>query len=230
MGVVESSLRAEVADSSPAPSLLDRLTFRFKTDEDLAACLHDGQTEAMTVLFERHSVLIYGIVWRIIRVTSEAEDVVQQTFLDVFRSIGQFDSRKGPMKSWLLMFAYQRAFNRKRDLKARGYYATSSLEDVLPHCLAGATRPLPFSLNHAEAACLVEQALSTIQPRQRRVIELVYYEGLTSEEVANVTGESVRVVRHNLYRGLEKMRGILHSAAPARSGVKSGYQRQSQNQ
>jgi RNA polymerase sigma-70 factor (ECF subfamily) len=221
LGVADSTVSAASTDPTPTASLLDRITFRFKCDEDLAACLHDGQTEAMTVLFERHSALIYGVVWRIVRVTSEAEDVVQQTFLDVFRSIGQFDSRKGPLKSWLLMFAYQRALNRKRDLKARGYYTISSLEDVLPQALTGSARALPSSLNSAEASCLVEQALSTIQPRQRRVIELVYYEGLTSDEVANVTGESVRVVRHNLYRGLEKMRGILHRVAPAQAGRKS---------
>jgi RNA polymerase sigma-70 factor (ECF subfamily) len=53
---------------------------------------------------------------------------------------------------------------------------------------------------------LVEQVLSALQPRQRRTIELVYYEGLTAEEVSKRTGESVRVVRHNLYRGLEKLR------------------------
>jgi RNA polymerase sigma-70 factor (ECF subfamily) len=51
-----------------------------------------------------------------------------------------------------------------------------------------------------------------IQPRQRRVIELVYYEGLTSEEASRVTGESVSVVRHNLYRGLEKIRDVLYSS------------------
>jgi RNA polymerase sigma-70 factor (ECF subfamily) len=181
----------------------------------------------MTVLFERHSALIYGIVWRVVRVTSEAEDVVQQIFLDVFRSIGQFDSRKGPLKNWLLMFAYQRAFNRKRDLKSRGYYDMSCLEDILPHSLVGAAQAMPFGLNTAEAACFVEQALATIQPRQRRVIELVYYEGLTSDEVARVTGESVRVVRHNLYRGLEKMREILHGAASSQAGRKSGDRRQS---
>ena len=58
----------------------------------------------------------------------------------------------------------------------------------------------------AEISVLIEQALSHLQLRQRRTIELIYYEGLTAEEVAGRTGETVRVVRHNLYRGLEKLR------------------------
>jgi RNA polymerase sigma-70 factor, ECF subfamily len=56
---------------------------------------------------------------------------------------------------------------------------------------------------------LVEQVLSHLKPRQRRTIELIYYEGLTADEVSLRTGETVRVVRHNLYRGLEKLREAL---------------------
>jgi RNA polymerase sigma-70 factor (ECF subfamily) len=52
-----------------------------------------------------------------------------------------------------------------------------------------------------------------IQPRQRRTIELIYYEGLTADEVAERTGESTRVVRHNLYRGLAKLRSVMQEAA-----------------
>jgi RNA polymerase sigma-70 factor, ECF subfamily len=56
-----------------------------------------------------------------------------------------------------------------------------------------------------ENAILVAQVLKSLQPRQRRTIELVYFEGLTAEEVSIKTGD-VRVVRHNLYRGLDKLR------------------------
>jgi RNA polymerase sigma-70 factor (ECF subfamily) len=56
---------------------------------------------------------------------------------------------------------------------------------------------------------LIEEVLSHLQLRQRRTLELIYYEGLTAEEVSIRTGETVRVVRHNLYRGLEKLRKAL---------------------
>jgi RNA polymerase sigma-70 factor (ECF subfamily) len=65
---------------------------------------------------------------------------------------------------------------------------------------------------------LVEQILSHLQPRQRRTIELVYYEGLTADEVSLRTGETVRVVRHNLYRGLEKLRKALGGGEPGIAG------------
>ena len=68
------------------------------------------------MLFERHSGLLFGIARRILRNGAEAEDAVQQVFLDVFRSIHQFDPEKGEFKTWLLMFGYQRILNCRRAL------------------------------------------------------------------------------------------------------------------
>jgi RNA polymerase sigma-70 factor (ECF subfamily) len=147
---------------------------------------------------------------RVLRDRAEAEDTVQQIFLDFYRSAEKFDPEKGTFKSWLLMFSYCRVLNRKRQLQSRAFYASDSLEEFSPEIAHARERTFPF--NTAEATCLVEEALNLIKPRQRRVIELVYYEGLTSDEVAKRTGESVRVVRHHLYRGLDKIRSVLRSA------------------
>jgi RNA polymerase sigma-70 factor (ECF subfamily) len=65
------------------------------------------------------------------------------------------------------------------------------------------------------ASMLLKKALSHLQPRQQRTIELTYYEGLTADEIAARTGETVRVVRHNLYRGLERLRLQLRPATDA---------------
>jgi DNA-directed RNA polymerase specialized sigma24 family protein len=84
----------------------------------------------------------------------------------------------------------------------------------------------PFPFHGAEAICLVEQALEMIQPRQRRTIELIYYEGLTAEEVAERTGESAPSVRHNLYRGLAKLRAVMQEAAADQKSSISGSPKQ----
>ncbi len=110
------------------------------------------------------------------------------------------------------MLAYCRTVNRWRQLQASHYYDSANIEDVLPEILQAAQQRFPF--HRAEAVCLVEQALEMIQPRQRRTIELIYYEGLTAEEVAERTGESTPAVRHNLYRGLAKLRSVMQEAAP----------------
>jgi RNA polymerase sigma-70 factor, ECF subfamily len=193
----------EILASAPASetSLFSRFRQHLCSDEYLADQLQGGNGEALAVLFKRHSPLLFGIARRVLRNDSEAEDAVQQIFLDVFRSIHQFDPEKGPFKTWLLMFAYHRTFNCRRSQLANRFFQTDPLEDKLPELHQPAS-----SQSAAENSVLVSQVLKSLQPRQRRTIELVYYEGLTAEEISLKTGESVRVVRHNLYRGLDKLR------------------------
>lgn len=191
------------------PTMLTRIVSQLNTDEQLVAKLRAGQADALTVLFERHSPLIFKIARRILRDDGEAEDTVQQVFLDLFRSLAKFDPAKGTFKVWLLMYAYHRALNRKRGLQATRFYELEDLEEVLRnHAHVEKTRTFPFQA--IEAAHLVREALGQIQPRQREVIELVYYEGCTAEEIAARTGDTVGVVRHNLYRGMEKARSVLN--------------------
>ena len=185
-------------------AILGFLKQRFCSDEKLADQLQSGNADALTVLFKRHSPVLFGIARRVLRNDAEAEDAVQQIFLDVFRSIHQFDVEKGSFKTWLLMFAYQRTFNSRRAQVANKFFDSDSLgsvDDGLGQVASSLGKP-----SVAENNILVEQVLKTLQPRQRRTIELVYYDGLTAEEISVQTGESVRVVRHNLYRGLEKLR------------------------
>jgi RNA polymerase sigma-70 factor (ECF subfamily) len=182
-------------------SLLSLLRQRFSSDEELADQLQSGNADALSVLFKRHSPVLFGIARRILRSDSEAEDAVQQIFLDVFRSIHQFEPEKGSFKTWLLMFAYHRTFNSRRSQIANRFFDTDPLEESFSRAYftdkQGST---------IENTILVAQVMKSLQPRQRRTIELTYYEGLTAEEVSSKTGESVRVVRHNLYRGLDKLR------------------------
>jgi RNA polymerase sigma-70 factor, ECF subfamily len=206
---------AQVEGLGIGNSLVRYLRLRLRSDEDLVSDLLADEPDALTVLFQRHSAVVFQIARRILRNDSDAEDAVQQVFLDLFRAAGQFDPDKGSFKSWLLMFAYHRTFNSRRQLRAHGFYASDSVEDLPQELIQGASRHLPFA--SAEVVVLVEQVLKLIQPRQRRAIELTYYEGLTAEQASAVTGESVRVVRHNLYRGLERLRAVLCSRPPRQS-------------
>jgi RNA polymerase sigma-70 factor (ECF subfamily) len=207
---IEAALSAEPpADCGPFPaapaaaasSFFLGLKQRFCSDEELVDQSQNGNADALGQLFGRHSPLLFAIARRILRSDTDAEDAVQQIFLDVFRSIRQFDPEKGTFKTWLLMFAYHRTFNSRRSQIARRLFDTDPLEEGLP-----GLRAPDDEGSRTENSILVSQVLESLQPRQRRTIELVYYEGLTAEEVSIRTGESVRVVRHNLYRGLDKLR------------------------
>ena len=216
LALILGTFPAVLAEPEPSDSLagpppsgqLTELLFSIRSDEDLAEVLRNGDAGALTVLFKRHSRIVFGIARRILRHDAEAEDCVQQIFMDVFRSISQFDRTKASFKTWLLLFAYNRTLNRRRSLISAGASSTESLEDLMPEVLA-CSSAIEARLHNR---LLLSKALGNLQPRQQRTIELTYYEGLTAEEIAVRTGETVRVVRHNLYRGLEALRRVLCSS------------------
>jgi len=221
LSIAQGTVCADSAAPTGAWPLLDRLKLTMSSDEELVAKLRAGHSEALAILFDRHSALVFRNARRVLRNAAEAEDLVQQVFFDLLRSAHKYDLGKGSFKTWLSMLAYCRTVNRWRQLQATHYYDSANVEDVLPEILQAAQQPFPFQ--GAEAVCLVEQALGMVQPRQRRTIELIYYEGLTAEEVAERTGESAPAVRHNLYRGLAKLRSVMHEAvADKKSSVSGG--------
>jgi RNA polymerase sigma-70 factor (ECF subfamily) len=204
---------------SHAPSFVSYLRQKLLSDEQLAVQLQAGHADALTVLFERHSPRLFSIARRILRNDAEAEDTVQTIFIDAYRSIHQFNPEKGEFKTWLHLFAYQRAFNRRRHLYASRFFSTEPLDvldEFLPEVLGVGERKAAYS--QGENRILIQQVMRSLEPRQQRTIELIYYQGLTAEEVAAQTGETVRVVRHNLYRGLEKLRKALFDGDPKFKG------------
>jgi RNA polymerase sigma-70 factor, ECF subfamily len=171
------------------------------SDEELMQHVTSGRHDALAILFDRYHRLVFDVALRIVRDPGEAEDVVQNVFLDVFRAMANFDSRKGILKVWVLQYAYHRALHRKRHLVSNHFYRWENLETAIE---VGSGRALWGEL--PEAVRLAEEMLENLKPRQRSVIEMTYYEGLTAEEIARRLGESPHVVRHNLHRGLAALR------------------------
>jgi RNA polymerase sigma-70 factor (ECF subfamily) len=178
------------------------------TDEELTRQISAGRQEGMEELFDRYHRLVFDIAFRIVRDAAEAEDVVQNVFLDVFRALANFDSRKGILKVWLLQYAYHRALHRKRHLVSNHFYRWENLEAAIE---IGSARRLWGE--SPEVVRLTEQLLKSLKPRQRTVIEMTYYEGLTAEEIASRLGDSPHAVRHNLQRGVAALRAVFESSA-----------------
>src|SRR5271156_6578050 len=193
-------LDRDLASLICSPSLLQ--TF---SDTDLMDALRRGCNDALAVLFERHSALVFHTARAILRDEGEAEETVQRVFLDIFRAAKQFNSGRGTFTTWLLQYAYHRSFDRRAHLQANHFYDLSEFDDLAPTALFYGGGHL-LCLPRQEVVCLVEQALAILEPHQRQVIELTYFEGLTAQEIADKTGDSASSVRHNLYRGLKRVR------------------------
>jgi len=209
-----------LSDDELTALILSPARLRDLTDEDLMAVLRQGCNDALAVLFERHSALVFRIARAILRDDGEAEETVQRVFLDVFRAANQFNPDRGTFKTWLLQYGYHRSIDRRQHLQANRFYSREELDELTPAELFYAPGHL-LCLPPQEIVCLVEQVLATLESRQRQIIELTYFEGLTAEEIAKKTGDSASSVRHNLYRGLAKLRRVLQEASGAQSKEKA---------
>lgn len=171
------------------------------------AHLRAGCNDALTVLFDRYHRLVLSIALKIVRDPGEAEDVMQSVFLEIFRSVAQFDPAKGTTKVWILQYAYHRAINRRQHLNSRNFYSQTNqetFENRLPESASTLGRFTQIELKH-----LLRQGLRTFSGPQKRVIELASSNGLSMKEIADKTGESLLNVRHHYYRGLQKLRSFV---------------------
>ena len=199
--------------SGSQPSSLTQL--ENLSDAQLMADLRAGMNDALATLFDRYHRLVLSIALKIVRDPGEAEDVMQSVFLDIFRSVAQFDPAKGTTKVWVMQYAYHRAINRRQHLTARGFYNQESADDI-ENLLS---RSSFGSFSQPELRRLLQEGLATLGGAQRRVIELASYEGFSMKEIADKTGESLVAVRHHYYRGLQKLRSLILRKPELRKAV-----------
>jgi RNA polymerase sigma-70 factor, ECF subfamily len=159
--------------------------------------------EALAELYSRFSRLVFSIARRILEDKGDAEDIVQEVFLHLYEK-PTFDSEKGGARAWIVGTAFNRALERRRHLAHLKFRAGTSLE-VLGDTLAG-----DFDLERDLAASLsreqLRKAFAELPDRQRRVLELTFFEGLDLREISAILDEPYPNVRHAYYRGLEKLR------------------------
>ena len=178
------------------------------SDETLLEQVRAGAKEALALLFRRHARAVRNVAYRILRNDSEADDLVQEVFLHIFRKAGRYDSVPGAGRAWIFHVAYHCAFDRRRYLDSRHFYSSQELEDKT-YRLEDTRNRLPFHEQSIEGILgkqLTETFNSRLTAEQRETIQLFFFEGYAFREIAQRTGQTLANVRNHYYRGLERMR------------------------
>lgn len=179
-------------------------------DEHLVQEIRSGNADAFAVIFKRFHRLVHATALKILRDESEAEDMTQTVFLEIYRRLGQFDAGRGTLKIWLLQFAYSRTMHRRNHLLVRKLHSHVELG-----VLAEEHRhPSSTFLQPQERARLTNEVISLLSSPQRETIEMYFFEGLTLKEIAQRRNENFSNVRHHYYRGLERLRSYLENGVP----------------
>jgi RNA polymerase sigma-70 factor (ECF subfamily) len=178
------------------------------SDELLLEQVRDGAKEALGVLFRRHARSVRNVAYRILRNEAEADDLVQEVFLFIFRKAALFDVAGGAARSWIFRVAYHRAFDRRRYLTSRHFYSIKELEDTAFRLADPREEPLfhELSIEGIFGKELTARFNARLTAEQRETIQLFFFEGYALKEIAELTGRSLVNVRNHYYRGLERLR------------------------
>jgi RNA polymerase sigma-70 factor (ECF subfamily) len=166
-------------------------------DASLLSAIRSGDENAMALLYDRYSSIVYSVALRVLGDTSAAEDVLQEVFIQLWRNPGLFDSSRGSLGAWLAVIARNRAIDalRKR-------HPETDIGDVI-------VSVEPDMAGHAERARVMEKVLGALgaMPRaQRSALEMAYFEGLTHTEIAAKTGEPLGTIKTRIRAGLLALR------------------------
>jgi RNA polymerase sigma-70 factor (ECF subfamily) len=172
-----------------------------------------GDSQALAGLYDRYASVLLAVGQRILGNAREAEDLLHDVFLEVWRRAGDYDRARGSVRAWLLMRMRSRALDRKR---AQGRSRVVLLENGnIPEVEASpADDPSLAPDRH-----VVRRAIAELPEEQRVVLELGYFEGLTSTEIAVHVDIPVGTVKSRVARGLSQLREVL---GPDAEGEKGG--------
>lgn len=158
-------------------------------------------SDALGALVRRYARLVHRVAADILRDASEAEDVTQEVFFEIYRKAHLYDPARGSVRVWLLQYAYHRSLRRKDALRRRAAYRGEPLES-LDARVHGPRR----DLTREECRWVLRAGLAQLPPRQRTTLELTHLEGLTLHDVAAHLRVSLGCARHYYYRGLARLR------------------------
>ena len=159
--------------------------------------------DSLKSLYEQTSAKLYGICLRLLREEGEAQDVLQDVYLVVWRKAGMFDETRASPITWLATIARNRAIDRLRSRRvpAENIESAPEIADESPSSFE--------VLEQAEDALRLRRCLDQLEERARKMIRTAFFEGATYPELAEREGVPLPTMKSWIRRGLQRLRGCL---------------------
>ena len=173
-------------------------------DVQLLKAIADRDEAALAQLYDRYRTILFGLLMRILNNREEAEDVLQEVFLQVWRKAADFDENRGRPFTWLVTLGRSRGIDRLRTLAARERVAEAGARAVTEEISDAATDAFK-----SEQRGLVSDALAKLPDEQKRPIMLAYFEGLSQSEIATRLDAPLGTVKTRMRTGMIRLRELL---------------------
>ena len=167
------------------------------SDAMLVSAIRSGDEQAMARLYDRYSPIIYSVALRVLGDIGAAEDVLQEVFMQLWRSPDMFDASRGSLPGWLAVIARNRAIDSLRKRRP---------ETDITEVVVSVEPDLAGKAEWSRAAEKIRGVLGGMPAPQRSALEMAFFEGLTHTEIAEKTGEPLGTVKTRIRAGLMVLR------------------------
>lgn len=174
----------------------------------LLAAMARGDKTALARLYDSLSRPLYSLALRVLNDTSEAQDIVQDVFLQMWQKAASYDTSRGSVFGWAATLTRNRAIDRVRMRTRRAELLAESAPELQPNSPAG-DADSAASLWVQEKAAAIRTALTQLAPDQQQAIELAFFSGLTQQQIAARLNEPLGTIKARIRRGLLKLRETL---------------------
>ncbi|HMJ36918.1 MAG TPA: sigma-70 family RNA polymerase sigma factor [Baekduia sp.] len=169
-------------------------------------------------IYDEHRRGVHATAYRVLGSTAEAQDVVQDVFLRVWRNPGRFDAGRGELGSYLRLMARSRAVDLWREGQASGRASDRLKVVVATDAPRDDARPDRLALESADRST-VRDAVRRLPAAQREALVLAYWGGLTADQIAARAGVPLGTAKSRIRLGLARLRDELGGTLPDRAAV-----------
>jgi RNA polymerase sigma-70 factor (ECF subfamily) len=187
-------------------------------DAGLLRRMADGDESAFSALYDRWVDRVHTVAFWILKDADEAEDVVEETFWQVWRTAARYDVARSAAATWLMLIARSRALDRLRAQRRRADWTTAPSTAGALLELSTAAESDPRSEGESgEQATLLADAIAALPPEQQEALKLAYFCGLSHSEIAAQTAQPLGTVKTRIRLAMNKLRqhlGFLRDEVP----------------
>lgn len=173
-------------------------------DVDLLREISAGDRPAFARFYDQYSKLLFSIAFKILNDAKEAEDVLQEVFLQVWDKAGHYDPRLGKPVSWAVTLTRNKAIDHIRSSQRRSRLMEQAATEMT--VLTDGTGTANESVRGRESADLISSAVADLPADQRKAIEMAFFSGLTQNEISETLKEPLGTIKARIRRGMLKLR------------------------
>jgi len=170
-------------------------------EKDIVKMLHQNDKQVMAIIYDQYAPALYGVVLRIVKTEAAAEDVMQDSFVKIWKNGTKYNSSKGTLFTWMLNITRNTAIDKIRSAGFRKSERIQTLDDHVYN-----QESTSHAINPDEIG--VKELLNNLDDKYKEIVDLIYFNGFTQQEVSEHLNIPLGTVKSRLRIALRELRGI----------------------